>query len=332
MSHPQEIAVLFSSAGRRVELVNCFRKDAAELGRRLRAIAVDLNPAMSSACHAADKRYPVPRCTDDAFIGRLLEICAAEQVNLVVPTIDTELENLALNQDRFRQIGTRVAISSSEVVRLARSKLETTRTLRKHKIPTPQTVTLEDLLSAPASWRWPLILKPIAGSSSIGVHIVGSPEALRHLRIDPAMYVAQELSKGTEYTVNVYFDSTGEVRCAVPHARIETRGGEVSKGRTERHPVLMALAEQVGAALRGQAYGALCFQGILTPEGEAMVFEINARFGGGFPLAHRAGAPFSKWLLEDALGLPCSAHNHWQEDLVMLRYDTAIFLERERAR
>jgi carbamoyl-phosphate synthase large subunit len=249
----------------------------------------------------------------------------------VVPTTDTELEALAANRERFQKVGTRVAISSLDVVRLARSKLETARTLRKHKIPTPLTATLEEFLSAPASWRWPLILKPIAGSSSIGVHIVDSPEALRHLCIDPARYVAQELSKGTEYTVNIYFDSTGEVRCAVPHARIETRGGEVSKGMTERHPVLMALAEQVGVVLRGQAYGALCFQAILTPQGEAMVFEINARFGGGYPLAHRAGAPFSRWLLEDALGLPCSAHNNWQEHLVMLRYDAAFFLERKLA-
>jgi len=62
-----------------------------------------------------------------------------------------------------------------------------------------------------------------------------------------------------------------------------------------------------------------------------MVFEINARFGGGFPLAHRAGARFSRWLLEDVLGLQSSAQNNWQEDLVMLRYDAAIFLERKRA-
>ena len=56
------------------------------------------------------------------------------------------------------------------------------------------------------------------------------------------------------------------------------------------------------------------------------VFEINARFGGGYPLAHRAGAPFSRWLLEEAAGRPGSAHNDWEEGVTMLRYDAAMFV------
>ena len=57
-----------------------------------------------------------------------------------------------------------------------------------------------------------------------------------------------------------------------------------------------------------------------------MVFEINARFGGGFPLTHRAGARFTRWLLEEAAGLLSTAHNDWQEGVTMLRYDAAVFV------
>jgi carbamoyl-phosphate synthase large subunit len=55
------------------------------------------------------------------------------------------------------------------------------------------------------------------------------------------------------------------------------------------------------------------------------VFEINARLGGGYPLAHQAGATFTKWLLEEALGLPCTAVDTWRAGVEMLRYDTAVF-------
>lgn len=160
------------------------------------------------------------------------------------------------------------------------------------------------------------------------MHVVDTIEEVRGLAIAPENLVAQELWTGKEYTVNVYFDAQGQLRCAVPHVRIETRAGEVSKGVTERQPQLMAIAEKIALSLKG-AYGALCFQSILTPQGDVGVFEINARFGGGYPLAHRAGACFSRWLLEDVLNLPGTAHNHWQENLVMLRYDAAVFRCRE---
>ena len=82
----------------------------------------------------------------------------------------------------------------------------------------------------------------------------------------------------------------------------------------------------MAASVQG-AYGALCFQAIVTPARKAAVFEINARFGGGYPLAHYAGAQFSKWLLEDVLDRTSTANNSWRERVMMLRYDAAVFTE-----
>jgi carbamoyl-phosphate synthase large subunit len=57
------------------------------------------------------------------------------------------------------------------------------------------------------------------------------------------------------------------------------------------------------------------------------VIEINARFGGGYPLADHAGAHFAKWLLEEVSGLPASCHDNWHSGVLMLRYDEAIFVD-----
>ena len=81
------------------------------------------------------------------------------------------------------------------------------------------------------------------------------------------------------------------------------------------------------AAVLPGAVGPLCFQAIVKESGEVAVFEINARFGGGFPLAHRAGARVSQWLLEEVCGLPLSAENDWRAGVTMLRYDAAIFFD-----
>ncbi|NDD70965.1 transcriptional regulator, partial [bacterium] len=56
-------------------------------------------------------------------------------------------------------------------------------------------------------------------------------------------------------------------------------------------------------------------------------FEINARFGGGYPLADQAGAKFAQWILEELANLPSSANNEWREGVLMLRYDATVFTD-----
>jgi carbamoyl-phosphate synthase large subunit len=139
-------------------------------------------------------------------------------------------------------------------------------------------------------------------------------------------YVVQALLTGQEYTINVFFDSSGQPITAIPHRRIAVRAGEVAKGTTERHRGLLDLAAQLGVSLSG-ARGPLCFQAIVPEPSECgLILEINARFGGGFPLAHRAGARFTQWLLEEVLGWPSSANHVWQDCMTMLRYDQSVFV------
>ena len=55
------------------------------------------------------------------------------------------------------------------------------------------------------------------------------------------------------------------------------------------------------------------------------MIEINARFGGGYPLVDHAGATFAQWLLEEVAGLSRTVHDDWREGVLMLRYDAAVF-------
>lgn len=306
--------------------MRCFRNDADHLGLSLRILAADLRPELSPACYLADHNFAVPRCLDDAYIPALLRICSREGVQLLVPTIDTELPVLAAHVAAFAAVGTRVMVSSPEVVAIARDKLLTAEVFGRAGVTVPRTCRLTDMVERQDGWSWPAILKPVGGSSSIGLAVVHTWEEARRVGSMRDDYLVQELWSGLEYTVNMFFGRQGVLACVVPHRRLETRGGEVSKGRTERVAVLHAAAEKIAAALPG-ARGALCFQAILDETGAAGVFEINARFGGGYPLAHRAGATFSKWLLEEALGLPNTASNDWRENVTMLRYDTSVFID-----
>ncbi len=326
----EKMTVFISSAGRRVELLECFRRSALELGIPLRLLACDVAPHLSSACQRADESFRVPACTAPEYIPTLLDLCYKEKVSLLIPTIDPELEVLAQHRKEFARLGTLVAVSDFELVNIARSKLATHRFLAGHDLPTPGTYLLTDAVAEAAALRYPVIIKPLRGSSSVGTQLCGSKEELLNLRSIDSAHVVQEYHLGREYTVHLFFDRE-KLRSIVPHRRLEVRSGEVSKAITRRVPELIALGERLGELIKGQGFGALCFQAMLSPTGNPAIFELNARFGGGYPLVHQAGAAFTKWLLEIAAELPCSAHDNWRENVLMLRYDAAVFRDNEQA-
>lgn len=315
--------MLLTSAGRRAELLQCFRADAEALEIGLEILACDLNPDWSSACRLADERFAVPRVDDPGYVDALLDICGRRDVSLLIPTIDPELMPLAIARGRFADIGTHVAVSSPDLVDIARDKLKTAEFFASHGLPTPRTALAEQVRDNPGDWDWPLIVKARHGSASRGLKLAESPADLPDLdRSEPL--VAQQLLKGREYTINMFFDRASHFHTAIPHERVQVRAGEVEKGITRRMPDLAAIARRIAEVLPGPS-GALCFQAIIGDDGKPSIFEINARFGGGFPLAHHAGARFSQWLLEEQLGRAPGAHDDWRDGVTMMRYDAAVF-------
>ncbi len=316
--------MLFISAARRVELIQCFRADARQLGIELRVLAAEVRPDLSPACHLADTSFALPPSTAPEYLPLLLALCRQEKVDLLVPIMDGELALLSRARAAFAALGVRVVVSAPEVVALAADKFATAERLSAAGVPAPRTLRWEDYQREPAQLRWPVIAKPNGGCASVGLVRPGRPEDLAGLRGQD--YIVQELWQGREYTVNVFFDAGGRLRCAVPHWRVEVRAGEVGKGFTERVPALADAAQKLAALLPG-ARGPLCFQAIVTDSGNCAVFEINARFGGGYPLAHRAGARFSQWLLEELDGRPGTANDDWRAGVAMLRYDQSVFVD-----
>ena len=244
-------------------------------------------------------------------------------IDIVVPTIDTELLALAGAKASFAGIGTHVVVSSFDAVRVARDKWLTATTLAAHAVPTPHTMLLDTALDKPSEMPGPVMLKPRDGSNSKGLVRLASLEDHSSREFPHESYVAQHLCEGPEYTVNCFVSRTGKLVAAVPHRRIEVRGGEVAKALTQRRTDLCELAPMIATAMPGLE-GPFCFQAIVTEEGP-QVIEVNARFGGGYPVAHEAGARFGQWLMEEHLGIPSSASDDWESDLLMLRHDAAVF-------
>ena len=89
--------ILITSAGRRVSLVKAFQHELIKLVPDGLVMTTDYNIKLSAACHISDKAFKLPLVTDPSYLNLLLEICLANDIKLIIPTIDTELLLLAKN-------------------------------------------------------------------------------------------------------------------------------------------------------------------------------------------------------------------------------------------
>jgi len=316
--------ILFSSAGRRVALMNTFRNAAKVLGIDTKIFAVDMEPTWSPACQSADISVKVARCTSADFIPQMLDICRQHKVKLIIPTIDTELLIYAKNKALFKKIGTDIHIGDYKFVSIARDKEATSRILRDNNIPIPESWSVNDILDKIDNISFPLFIKPKNGSSSKGISVVSSIEELHDKIEGHKDYFIQELCTGEEYTVNCFYDRSGTCVSCVPHLRKFVRDGEVCFAQTERVPEFTSIAHQFSRIFKG-LWGCICFQGFKRKDGSVKVFEINARVGGGYPICDYAGGTYARWLLQDLIRATPDYNDDWRAGVRMLRYDEAFF-------
>ena len=90
--------ILFTSVGRRVELMQAFRKAAEELNVDLKIIGADITDS-APALYFCDETQIVYRISHPDYIPQLLTICETKKVDCLIPTIDTDLLLLAENKE-----------------------------------------------------------------------------------------------------------------------------------------------------------------------------------------------------------------------------------------
>lgn len=318
-----DVRVLFTSGGRRIELIQAFARAARSLHLAASWHVADVETHYAAAC-MADRAHRVPRITSPDYVAALLRIARREKIDLLIPLIDSDLVKLSKARERFADIGCGVLISSSEVVATCRDKLRMFHFLTTQGIDTPQTWTAKEVTNL-RGVRFPVFLKPCFGSASKGSFIVHHRKALGALVPLVPEAIIQEYVAGVEYTLDVYTGYDGLPRCVVPRQRIEVRGGEVTKSCTCKHAGIMAVGVQVAQAL-ADCVGLITIQLIRTPNNRIRVIEVNPRFGGGVPLAIRSGADFPKWLLAEWLGRrPRIRPDGFEDGLMMLRYHQSFF-------
>lgn len=297
---------------------------------------LDTNPSFE--LHAADasplasglflvpehRRHIVPLGASRRFVIEVGEVCRQSGVDLVIPTVDSELLPMAMSRGRFSSHNTSVAVSPVSGLRACEDKVRLTRVL-EGLIPTAATEiwTGQDI---PADWRHPLVAKPRRGSGARGVSIIREPSELSAVPADGS-YLIMEYLPGPEYSVDVFRTRGGSVLAAVPRERLRVDSGVAIAARTLHDAELERFATRAVEALELEGVANVQFR--RDHNGRPTLLEINPRFPGTMPLTVGAGVDMPNLAVADALGEDVGQHRREFEDVALVRRWADQFVEPE---
>lgn len=253
-------------------------------------IAVDVNPC-SAGLYWVDESYLVPPAKSSQYLDSIRALLARSEPDILLVGTDVELAPLAgVRLELEREFGTRILVSSPEVISIADDKYKTAAFFVEHGFAAPVSALVsnrEGVELLVAELGFPLIVKPCVGARSYGVSKVHNMAELEYAMAHVENGVVQECVgiDGQEYTASgLYFD--GECGAVIVMRR-DLRDGNTYRAFTVMDTELNRIVKQWTEALR--PLGPANFQFRVDKFGVPKVFEINSRFSGTTPLRAKVG-------------------------------------------
>lgn len=263
-------------------------------------VGADIEPYSAGFAFCA-RAYCVPQATCEKYTSRIFEICSREKIDYVFPGSDPELLALSrIKEELFRRFRCQVIVSDEHCVRICRHKLDTYRFFVARGLPFAGTASFADLKTLVTEHGFPIIAKPVDGSSSSGARVFFSHEGISALS-NPERYVFQqylvpvqwgkdtvtsedvftygELRQQHEISVQVLTGLRGIILGMFMSENVLKKGIPMRVEPCDV-PEVRAIALRIAEAFSAIGlFGPLNIQGKITRKGFT-VFEVNPRFTG----------------------------------------------------
>jgi len=315
--------ILITSVGRRVSLLRAFQNELDRLHIEAKIIVAEAVPKLSTAAQLVDICIKTPTVDHPDYIDYLLKKCVEHQVRIVVPTIDTELEILAEHRDLFKEHGVELIISDISLVKITTNKIRTHDFFQALHISTPKVYNKND-------YTLPVFIKPISGSRSSNTFTIKKKDEFNSAHFDNDELIFFEYLDHDvydEFTCDLYYGKDHRLKSVVPRKRITVLAGEVSRALTRKNELVEFIYEKL--EILDGARGCINVQFFIHKTDRSIkAIEVNARFGGGYPLSYMAGANFPKLIIEEYfLNKEVSYSDDWKDNMLMLRYNDEVIVE-----
>ena len=266
----------------------------------------------------------VPRYDDPNFVEAIQQIVDHHEVSIVLPLIDPDIPILSQHKASLPQAAAnKYAVVSPAAAAIGGDKWQTFHFFKDIGLPTPESWIAEDFAGATA--ELPRFVKPRRGSAAKNAFRADTLEELDFFKNYVPDAIVQECLTGPEVTVDVVCGPRSEILATAARQRISVRDGEVMQGVTVDAPEITAGAVAVARAL--EACGPITVQCMLHHQ-RPYFLEINARLGGGIPLASAAGVQVPELIIA---GFSCperltDCSNQLEIGKYVTRFDNAFFL------
>ncbi len=311
--------ILITSIGNKINLIKYFRRALFNEGGGT-IYGIDSN-SLNNGRHFVDQFLLAPKVSEERYQQWLLDTITQYSIDLVIPSRDGDLEVLADLREKAANIFCRIAVADPAVLVTCLDKERFNDWCLQQGIATVLCLDRDNVTAADL----PVFIKPKKGSASEGCLKIDSVEQWQKIKLELSdQFLVQEYIDAPEYTVDLFVDSTGNVKTVVPRRRLLVDNGESIHGKVELDEIIIKASTELAKKLKLNAHNTLqCFK----RGGSVLFSEVNARFGGGFTLSVEAGADTPRFLVQESLGKSITVDQEKMIDkLEMLRIQKDVFI------
>ena len=241
---------------------------------------------MEAGMHLCKQVFKIPKGSDPNYADELLKVCIRENIDLVLPTHDTEVFAISRNMGMFENI--EIFISPVETIEICFDKYLTFEFCLKHDIP-----FAEAYLPSQYNGEFDdVIVKLRRGFAWQGIE--RNPTNIKSFSDE---YIVQRFYKGMEVSCPFYVDKYGVVIDFITIIEKYDANNRVCIVTHEFREVLKPIVERLAKYLKIK--GVLEIECIIDSEGKPHLIELNARFSNTTGVRSAFGFKDITWAIEE---------------------------------
>ena len=276
---------------------------------RIIGVASDIDMSLVGTVDVYDK---VSRCDAPEYIQQLIEKCIKYKVEVLIPTLDAEMNTLCRNKNKFSDIGVKVSISNEKTIEVVTDKAKFSNFLEQNYLPHAKfrIICCDEELEKEASELGypdkPVCMKLVNKGGSRGFRVIDENRdfffdysnnkptsrfitmetAHKILRGKKVKVLLQEYLGGDEYSTDMVCDN-GKIIAIAGRRNIIVNNSIPLESVVEKNDDAYIISQRIAKELKLDGNIGIDF--IKNRNGECIPIEVNPRITATVGLFAKAG-------------------------------------------